>query len=372
MTSPLDRTQPSQPSDRRMRASRAPRSDRRMQTNPERLRRNRIRLIVGLILLLVIAGVVGYGYYDVFVAPTRVLAARVGDVEYTQGDLVKRVRLQQAASFAAGSNLDMGRVPFEVLLSMAEAEMIRRAAPGFNVHVTEAHIEAALRDRFGPAVVEGQEVSRGQLDAEYRENYQRFLSLGHLSDKDYKRLVEESLYKSQMRERLSELVPSKGEQVEVHWIKLPSREGAIEPEEVRRRLDEEDFAAVAQEVSVLGSFANRSGYVGWVPKGAFPLLDPDLFGDGDNAPLPHGEISGPRYLSEGIFILKVTGGPEEIEISENMKERLKDRSLDNWLSEQKGIGTEEGWWEVKFNSEIYDWVVEQVRQLAPPPTPLGG
>ena len=367
-----DRQLPNQPSDSRMRSAARHRVDRRMQTDPRSSEKNRMRLAVGLILFLIIGAVAGYAYYDVFVKPTRVLAARVGDTKYTQGDLVKRLRLQQAASFTTGNTLDLGRAPFEVLLSMAEAEMIRRAAPGFNIHVTEADVEAALRDRFGPDVVQGQDVSSGQLDSEFRENYQRFLSVGHLSDKDYSRLVEEALYRSALREKLSELVPSEGDHVEVHWIKLSTAGDATQPDEVYRRLVEEEFAAVARELSMQGNFADRNGYVGWVPREAFPLLDPILFGDAEAGPLPIGEISNPQYLPDGSFIVKVTAGPEERQISETMREKLKAQVLDSWLLEQKKIGTEQGWWEVKFNSEIYDWVVAQVRQLIPPPTPAGG
>ena len=110
MANPRDR-QPStpQPSDRRMRGRRPQRADRRMQLpSDQRTRRRRRGLVIGAVVLLIIAGIAIYGYYDQFIAPSRVLAARVGDTVYTQGDVVNRMRMLQAASAARGQPLDLG------------------------------------------------------------------------------------------------------------------------------------------------------------------------------------------------------------------------------------------------------------------------
>ena len=245
----------SQPFDRKMRGQRPRQPDRRMRPAPGKAERKKHRLLVvlGLSIFLMVGGIVAYGFYDEFVAPPKTVAARVGDTVYTQGDLVNRMRMLQAASAATGAPFDFGGKPFEILMDMAEAEMVRRAAPGFNVHVTEQDIQAGLRDRFYPDVPEGQEVRPGQLELEYRENYRSFLDRSFLSDSDYRQIVEESLYKSLLREKLGEQVPFIDEQVEVHWIRLPSEISVAStgfagpsPEEVRGRLEEESFASVGR------------------------------------------------------------------------------------------------------------------------------
>ena len=333
-------------------------------------------IIVGVAILLIIGGIVGFGYYRVFVAPTQVLAARVGDTRYSQGDLVKRMRLLMADSLDQGQTFDYGTAPFEVLSEMAEAGIIRRSAPRFGIQVTESEVELALLLRFAPRVPEGQEVRPGQIEQEYTEKYQGFLNSRHLSDKDYRELVGERIYRTRLRGKLGEQVPSIGEQVEVHWVKLPSEfdtsgasSGAPSPELVRERLEEEGFENVAREVSVDRLYADGKGYVGWVPKDAFPSLDEPLFGSEEQDPIAHNEISEPIFTMEGSYILKVTAGPEEREISDVMKERLKDQVMDTWLLEQKTTGGQEGWWEMKFNSDIYAWAVDQVRQAFPRATP---
>jgi len=71
----------------------------------------------------------------------------------------------------------------------------------------------------------------------------------------------------------------------------------------------------------------------------------------------------------------VTSDSETRKISDKMLQRLNDQALDNWLTEQKAIGGREGWMELKFNSDIYAWVNEQVREALPRGvtlTPVGG
>ena len=373
----------SQPSDRRMRVRRPSRTDRRMQAPPDQRKRQWQRLIIGVVVLLIIGGIVGYGYYEVFVKPNQVLAARVGDVRYTQGDLVKRMRMLNAAG--SGQDFDFARVPFETLIGMADAEIIRRFAPEFNVHVTDDDIELGLINSFYPRIPEGQEVAPGQADAEYRENYQRFLTNSHLSDSDYRQIVAERIYRALLRAELGEKIPSIGEQVEIHWIKLPdtSRGGGalpgldanappINPVDIIARLDDEDFETVAAEVSRPGTYSNEVGYVGWVPRGAFPAFEGILFGDDEQEPLAIGEVSDAIYDTDGAqYIIKKSGGPEVREIAEIMRKRLTDQALDDWLQEKKTRGGEEGWLELNFSQELYQWANEQVKEAAPRSTPSG-
>ena len=367
-----------------MRARRPPPSDRRMARMLEGggRRRKLILAVIVLFLLALIGGIGGYGYYSTFVAPTRVLAVRVGDVVHDQGDIVARLKMQQAATIALGGIFDLGRAPFEVIREVTEAEVIRRAAPDYDVWVTEDDIEVVLRQRFYPRDFENQDYPPGQLELEYREAYNNFLERSHLSHSDYSGLVEEEVYRSFILEALGENVPSEAEQVEVNWVRLPS---LIDPrvqqnpgpgaEHVRDRLLSEDFCSVASELSEDPHYSDICGYVGWVPEGAFPFLDDLLFGTEDEPPLDYNEISQPVHhpsFPEGIYVLKVTAGPEVRPVSGLMQRQLKAEALDSWLDQQIRDGSREGWVEVNNDSSLYSWVVKQVRTAAPNATPPAG
>mgnify|MGYP002527502052 CR=1 FL=1 len=81
--------------------------------------------------------------------------------------------------------------------------------------------------------------------------------------------------------------------------------GPVQADDVKARLESEDFQQVAADVNASGGFADSDGYVGWVPEGAFPDFDKLLFPtDEGSAFLEVGGISDPQFTGEdGIFII---------------------------------------------------------------------
>ena len=267
----------------------------------------------------------------------------------------------------SGQNIDLGRVPFDELFGMLEDELVRQGAPTYEIALGEADVEQKLRERFYPMVPEGEGTSPGQLEQEFTERYRDFLNTTQLSDKDYRSLVEVQLYRSRLREELINQIPSVAEQVEVQWIELPQDQdpSTFDPNEVHDRLEKgEDFAQVAQQVSVDRLFADENGYVGWVPRNAFPGLDKTLFGTDDNAPIPNNQLSDILLARNGLFILKVVGGPEEREISNIMRQQIESSSLRLWLDEQHVTGADAGWVDINFSNDLLNWVIKQVRASA--------
>ena len=349
---------PARPTDRRLQRSRREREE----------KRQRLTIIIGVAIVLIVGGIVGYGYYDNFVAPPRVLAAKIQDTVYTQGDLLKRVRLIRNTQ----GTVDLSTAPLQVLNEMVEAALINQGAPFYGVTITDEDVEDVIRSQFYPQVPLGQETEPGQLEQEYGESYRTFLSLGQISDKEYRGLIGEVMYRAALREALGDQIPEEVEHVEVNWISLPVGV-AVDPEnppptapEIVERLEVEEFNLVAREVTADTRFdADRDGYIGWVPRGAFPERDKVLFGTVEE-PLALGEIGDPIYAQDGTFIIQVLAGPEERPIEVLMKEQLKDSTLDEWIAIQRTIGAREGWLEINFDSSLYAWVAEQIRRSAPP------
>ena len=62
--------------------------------------------------------------------------------------------------------------------------------------------------------------------------------------------------------------------------------------------------------------------------------------------------------------MKIANGPEVLEVSDDWTERLKDMALQRWLEDRFEQGTSEGWLGIKYDSEIYAWAAEQLRQTA--------
>lgn len=327
---------------------------------------------IGVFLLAVIFGVVIAGYYREFYRPPRTWAGSVNNVEFTIGDLVQRIRVLQGVNRYQGGRVDLSRVPFEYLQNLINAEILRQKAPELGIKPNNDIIESALRRQFQPTVPEGQEVDPGQLEQEFQNNYQTFLTATGLADSEYRVILEEDLTRAGLAAMLSESIESPQEQVEVRWIRMPvdPSEGGgsdLQPYQVAQRLEVEDFETVAREVSRSAGYSDASGYVGWVPRGAFPELDPLLYGDEelDKVGLAPGRISEPEYVQDGIYIVEVLSGPQEREVNDRMGIKLTLELAQAWQDEALQEGTANGTVKMNFNSRLYDWVADQVFVTAP-------
>ena len=344
----------------------------------EERRRQRLAFTIGGMLLLLIFSIVGVGYFREFYQPPRAMAGAIRGVEFKMGDLVERIRVLQGINrnHPQGAGfIDLSVIPFEYLQNMLNAEILRQASPGLGISISDEDVDAELKRQFDPPTPpSGQVPDEGQLEEEFRERYNDFLSRTGLSDEAYQVIVKEQLSELQLRFFLSQDIPSVLEQVEVEWIRLEFG-GAVIPEDVRTRLEREDFSVVAADAGVptgqattpAPRFADRNGYVGWVPKGAFPGLDDTLFGNDEQeiVALTKDAISDPVSTQDGIYIIHKLSSLEEQPLSSAMLFKMNTEQLTTWRNGQLDRGSEEGWLQINFNSDLYAWVADQVRLTRP-------
>lgn len=333
----------------------------------EERRRQRLAITIGGMLILAIFAIIAVGYYREFYEPPRVMAGEIRGVEFTMGDLVERIRVLQGINrYQSGGQVDLSVIPFQYLQDLLNAEILRQAAPGLGLRATPEDVDAAIRRQFYPTPPAGQQTDPGQLDREFENNYQEFLTQVRLSEEEYRTLVQEQLLEARLMALLGANISEKPETIAVEWIRL-EHGGGVAPQEVRDRLDNERFAAVAAEVGQPVGFANQQGYVGWVPEGAFPSLDEALFGNPEEEvePLAVGEISDPISTQEGVYIIHKLSEPVEHELTDLMRLKLNREMVENWKNDQLTRGSEEGWLKINFDSNRYAWVADQVRLTAP-------
>ena len=359
---------------RRDEPNRAEEVRRQSARREEERRRQRLAITIGAMLIIAILAIVAVGYYREFYEPPRVMAGSIRGVEFTMGDLVERIRVVQGLNRYQGGRVDLSVLPFEYLQGLLNSEILRQAAPSLGIYLVREDIDQVIRSQFSPVSSPGQEPDPGQLDREFENNYQIFLTRVNLTDEVYRRIIEEEIHRQQLAAFLARDIPEAMEQVEVAWIRLEA-DGPVSASDVRARLDEEEFADVAAEVGVPAGFADRQGgYVGWVPQGAFPDFDPLLFADeeGGAATLEVGGISDPKFSSQdGIYIIHKLSEPEEQELAPLMRQKLIVEMVSRWQNDQLTLGSADGWLRINFDSHRYAWVADQVRVTAPrvPPPP---
>ena len=316
----------------------------------ERRRQRRVLLFAAVVVLLVLA-IPAVGYYITFVTPPRQVVVNVNDVERTMGEMVDRARARVASQVEAGVQPQIANVPFEVLTSLVDEELLTQGAPEVGVTVTRDDVDQEIRSTFYPRATPGEEQDPDALEREFQQRYSDFLTISQLSDETYRQIARSNILRTQVREIVGQAVPSLEESVYVHWIRVSDEAVASE---VSDRLDAgEEFDALAREYNQDTVWADHNGEVGWVPRGAFFELEETLFS------IEHDVYSFPLRSRAGVHILKVTDGPEIAEVNDNMREVLKTRALEIWLDEQRESNSVV----VDFDSDDYDWVISKVVEL---------
>ena len=337
-------------------------------------RQQRLGIGLGAFLILVIAGVVAFGYYKEFYQPPRVWAGSVRDVEFNMGDLVSRIRVLQGVNRYQGGQVNLSTVPFEYLQNLVHAEILRQQSPALGIKIEAEDIDKELRRQFSPTVEVGQETDPGQLDREFNENYSSYLTATGLSDGDYKVILKEQLSIRALAGLLSQDIEEEQPHVEIQWIQI-AIDGDILINEVETRLENEDFTRIAQELNSSSQFADPNGYVGWIPKGAFPDLDTIIFGDESQGiePLALDEVSDPIFTNDAYYLVKLLSDSEERPLSNIMGNKLLKENVEEWQRKTLFAGTQAETVKMNFNSNLYEWVTDQVFITAPRverPTPV--
>lgn len=335
------------------------------QENPEASRERfhrRMSWAIGGILILVIAAVIVAGYKDKFWDPPRAEAGSVRGVSFSMGDLVQRIRIVQGITGTA----DLTTLPFEYLQSLLYAEILRQDAASLNIDVSDDVVDQVMRRQHYPSTQPGQNTDPGQLEQEYRNNLQIYLTRTGLSQSEYQGILKETLQRQLRYLQLGAAIEDTVAQVEVEWIRLEVT-GQVTAPEVVARLQNETFAAVAQSVGVSAGYADNSGYVGWVPRQGFREIGTLLFGDEKTGqkPLDVGTTSSPLFTPEGIYVVHKISDSEDRQLTDIMRTRVNRRLLEDWEQERLRVGAKEGWVKMKFNSDLYKWVADQVALSAP-------
>ena len=290
------------------------------------------------------------------------------------GDLVARIRVLQGVNRYQGGQVNLSKVPFEYLQNLVNAEILRQQSPVLGIQIQDDDIEQELRRQFLPTADPGEETDPGQLEREFRNSYGGYLTATGLSDADFRVIVEEQLVQRALALLLAREIEPTQPHVEVQWIQIPV-DGEILIGDVAQRLVNEDFTRVAQELNSASQFADPNGYVGWVPKGAFPDLDDYMYGNEEDEieALKPGSVSGPIFTTDAYYLLKVLAAAEDRELNNTMGQKLLQENVTFWQREALVAGTTAGTVRMNFNSRLYEWVTDQVFITAPRidrPTPV--
>jgi len=351
----------------------------------EERQRRLILLGAGVVLLLVL-GILSFGYYEMkFRKPASPVAVVNGvpirTDEYQKMVIFQRFTLDQyrlnlerqlsqldtsdemAAAIASLFQQELARlefqraqIPSQALEMMIEDELIRQGAQERAITVTEEEIDRAIEESYGyqrepvtptvtPAITATEPitptptlppVTKEQFEQVYQQSLAALAKVG-ISEGFYRDIVRRGLLRSKMWEVIGRDTPTSEEQVRVRRIVLETEE---EAEAIRERLEAgEDFATLAQELSIDEATKENGGDVGWM---AFD--ERDISFSAMAFQLEVGEISQVIETARGYEILKLEEKDDDRELDPAALERRKNTAFSRWLNDLKAEATIDRYW----------------------------
>jgi len=227
-------------------------------------KRRRIALVVGITVIAAVLGIVVAGWYINQYKPLHQKVIKVNDTEFNMDYYIKTLKI-----YAAG--MSSSYLPFwaeQVVAIIETDELVKQEAAKLGITVSDEAVDEELKSSDPPL------------------------------NNDYRDLVGADLLREKLlAEYFDPQVPVSDEE---RYVMAMFLESAGQAAEVKARLEAgEDFAELAEELSLESTSKEKKGDFGWRPKDALAallgtsLLDEYAFGAGV------GEISQPIYDESG-------------------------------------------------------------------------
>ncbi len=332
--------------------------------------RQRITLMVIGGALLAIAGILIAGYIIAFVLPPRQTLVRVNDTSYSRGDLVKALRVRQEGARFFGLEFQPSQEIFESMKLFVEDEILTQVAARYGISVSDGEIDRQIESLF---LITEPGLDPEGLRRDFDERYRGYLNTIRLSEAEHREVTRRSILRAKFREFIGEQVSRFAEQVHFHRIVMPvGSEVDIMLVKARDGLSEADTPEERQAVwrDIVREFSiddpetvRLGGDRGWMPVGSTDTYADTVLG------LEVGVISDPVTDVENpklILFFMVSERDPARELSPSDLEDIKSQALQDWVNAERDNHDVYA----AFDSEIYNWMLEQLKQTSEPtPTP---
>ncbi|MCI0775030.1 MAG: hypothetical protein J4N97_04780 [Chloroflexi bacterium] len=335
-------------------------------------RKSRPFIFVAAIVLIALLAIPVYAYFQVFVFPPRELALRVAGTEYTRGDVVNFIRFNQRMSEDLGVPFEIGNSLFDALQTLQENELAFQLAPRYGITVSSDEVDDRVDSILGfVAATIAERESREYLD-NVEEARRQFIHRIGMDESVFRDFIRKSMFRERLRTVVAEEIPRVQAQVHLYEIILfdrdPETRRAMERDLTSGDPVEEVVLRYSDDPNVLRDRGDR----GWYPFGVSPEIDALLFGlDSDgNRLLPLRTPSDGRYDGETNWwsYIVVEEVNDAREIDEENFDALATRGMTIFLNQERANFD----LYMVLDSEIFDWVNNQVRlsTILPTPTPV--
>lgn len=360
-------------------------SHRQLSRRRRESRRRRAIIVGGLSLIVLIAGVLGFGYWRENLARAQETVALVYGEQITAGDLLPEVRrratvldqqllLLQSRGLsqqAAQLQFQRQRLPAAALNILLRDRVTRHEAAQRGITVSPAEIDERLRQQIAdseaaagprptatptptasPQGTPAPEPTATPVPTLTEERFgpalQALLQQRDYTEAQLRRLIESDLYEEKLRQSLGLEVPSFQEQIHARHVVSKTEQDAAA---ILERLQAgEPFEALASSESQDKASSDKGGDLGWLPRrGRDPDFDEALFA------LQPGETSAVVQTDNGWEIIQALERDPARPPNEQQLEELRQSRYNEWLS--NAINAPEV--ERRLTQAQTDWVLQR-------------
>ena len=233
----------------------------------------------------------------------------------------------------------------QVLDNMLEEELVRKEAQARNLTVSEDEVTLTIEEIIGYDRTAAETVTDTSTIESFDTLYQRvkenFLEPSHLSEQDFRKMVETNLLREQLIAIIGEDIPQTSDQVDPTFFAVDSEETGLA---LRERIElGEDPAALVEELNNDDNEQTAGYELSWIPAGYLSAqLGQEIEQVTFNTPV--GQAADPTMGTDGQYYVIYINGHEERPVDEVTLQQMQEDKYSSWLETQKT-----GRW------EYFDW-----------------
>jgi parvulin-like peptidyl-prolyl isomerase len=283
--------------------------------------------VVGLVVLIV-AGLIGYGYWSSYIQPGREAAVKVGGQTYDMTYFSRRMKAVLNDPISGGiTPQQVAALPERLARDIIDEEVILRRAPTLGIGVSDAEIDKTLAEKLALAYTpdeNGNVMATPAFASAVRSALQR----NGLTLAELRRAAHAQRLRSALMQHFQGQIPKEMPAVRVRQLAVSDEAKA---KELKQQIDGgADFAQIASSVSEDGLTKEQGGLRDWTPKGFLPDEFEKLA-----YTLPIGQVSEPFQSSGKWVLLRVEEREDNREVSDQDREKLASERMEAWLEEQR-------------------------------------
>ncbi|MBN2392770.1 MAG: SurA N-terminal domain-containing protein [Anaerolineae bacterium] len=224
----------------------------------------------------------------------------------------------------------------QVLDNMLEEELVRKEAQARNLTVSQDDVDMAIEQIIGYDRTAAETVTDTttieSFDTLYQNVEENFLKPSHLTEQDFRTMVETSLLRDRLIAAIGEGIPQTSDQVDPTFFAVDNEEIGLA---LRERIElGEEPAALIEEFNNDDNDLTAGYQLSWLPDG---YLSAQLGAEIEQVTFntPVGQASNPTLGSDGQYYVIYINGHEERPVDEATMQQMLEDQYSAWLEPQK-------------------------------------